>query len=185
MIFHMRSEFERHLLRDFRHRNDAVRVADGSARDLELLISHPQGFVNHLTPIAANRDFIADEGYGPHIDLDSPRLIVQNLDRDFSAERLESESIVFNVGFVKEVLGKYADAVAALFRLAAIGIENFQRDLSAIKQRSIKNPVRSDAEVSVADTLDICLCQTNFVFARIDDDVVVAECMIFVEIHRK
>ena len=137
--FHRRPKFKRHLLGNLRHRNDAVRVADGRTRHFELLISLLfKRFVDHFASLSANRDFIADEGHSAHIDLDPPRLIVQNLDSHLPAERLESELSAFDVSFIEEILGKNPDAVAALFRLAAIGIQNLQRDLPAVKERPIQ-----------------------------------------------
>jgi len=90
---------------------------------------------------------------------------------------------------VPEEPGKDAQPVAGLLRLGAVGVENPQRELALLGgQRAPEDAIGADAEVAVADDADLFDRGRGLPggkIARVQDDVVVAESVVFMETHRE
>src|SRR5260221_6199175 len=75
---------------------------------------------------------------------------------DHAAGRLDGELVLGDEFFVPEIARKNPQAVAAFFRLAAVGIVDPQAERRFFRrQRAEQNSVRTHAVIAVADGFDL------------------------------
>jgi hypothetical protein len=172
--------------RDFRQRDHAVRVADGRGAKRELAVEDLDLLVEHLARRAGDGNLLRRETHAAHRDGEKSAAV---LDRDLhmAAGRLDGEVGFRHELLVPEVAREDAQAVAGFLGLGAVGVEDAQRVLALLRrERAPEDAVGADAEVAVADDADLPDRGGGLPrgkIARIEDDVVVAEGVVFVESH--
>jgi hypothetical protein len=90
---------------------------------------------------------------GPHVDPDlrHPPLFGEDLEREDAAAGLDAQFLLPRDAVVVDVLGHAADAVAAHFRLAAVGIEHPHAGVGSFAGADEDQAVSADAEMAVGD----------------------------------
>ena len=165
------------------HWDHAMRVADGQAGDLVCGPVDVEGFADHLARLAGNRDLVADERHLAHVDTDQAGGFVLDLYVHDPAERLDLEALRRHVPLLEQILGEDAQPVAALFGLAAVGIEDADRRHIAVEDRPVEDAVGADAEVPVADQPDVRLTHLDVPHVRVDHDIVISQSVILLEMY--
>src|SRR4029450_8053571 len=97
--------------------------------------------------------------------------------RDDAAWRLDGERVARDAPLVGQPAREDAHAVAALLRLAAVGIPDARARGGARRAGQRQDAVAADAAMPVAQAHDGVGVEAEGQGARIDDDVVVAERM--------
>ena len=136
---------------DFRQRQDAVRIADRRGAKRELASADGNFFVEHFAARAGDGNLVAPKADPAHFDADR-FAAVKNGRAHQAARRLDGKFLAADNFPVPQITRENAQAVAAFFRLAAVGIENSQRAFRVRRrQRAEQNAVRADAEIAMAD----------------------------------
>jgi hypothetical protein len=91
------------------------------------------------------------------------------------ARRLDAEGRPAGVPVVVEELGEDPQAIAALFRFAAVGVEDAQAEVGRRRRRERQDPIGPGAQVAVADPPDRLGRQRKGQRRRVDDQIVVAQ----------
>ena len=172
------------LGRDLRQRDDAVRVADGRGAEGERAVPDQQRLVQHLARRPGHGDLVAGKAHRAHRDGDA--MAALDLRLDHPAGRLDREVRGFHQALVPEEAGEDAQAVAALLRLGAVGIENAQAEIGLLRRhRPPEDAVGAEAEVAVADHADLPGLRRLplGIIAGIEHQVVVAQGVVLVEAH--
>src|ERR1017187_4521910 len=208
MDLQQRAEFFRHRFADFRegaslrarrlcrsqarrartdaHYHHAVRIANGRRAKGELTSADGDFFIDDFGLRAGHGNFLAVETDVAHLDA-RHFAAIENRRAHNAAVGLEGKLVVAHNLRVPEVARKDADTVATLLRDAAVGIVNLQRTSGGARgQGTEQDAVRADAEVAVADGFDLFGGERRGKIFWINDDVVVAERVIFGEsnVHR-
>jgi hypothetical protein len=103
---------------------------------------------------------------------------------DEAAGGFEGERRLGDEAAVVEVTGEDADAVAALLSFGGVGVEDAQGEGRAGRGKwAPEDAVGADAEVAVADAADLRGRGQRAGVARVHDEVVVAEGVVFGEAH--
>ena len=110
---------------DFRQRQHAMRIADRGRAKVELLPAQMNRFVDDFAARAGHGNFVAPETDLAHLDAHD---LAAFHDRGLhqAAGGFDGELVLADQFLVPQIARKNPQAVAALFRLAAVGIENAQ-----------------------------------------------------------
>ena len=128
---------------------------------------------------AIDGDVIHGKAHFAHVDGDGGCAIA-DFAGDDSAECIDGEGLVFNFADVVEVTGEDAQAIAALFGFAAVGVHDAQSEICFVGgQWPVEDAVGAEAEIAVADTHGIFLVRHLCGVFRVEDEIVVPESMIF------
>lgn len=132
---------------------------------------------------AIDRDVIHGEANFAHVDCDRCRAVADLTGHD-SAECIDSESIVLHFANVVEIAREDAEAVAALFGFAAVWIHDAQAEVGFLSgEWPVEVTIGAEPEIAVADAHGVLLVGHLTGVFRIEDEVVVPECMVFCEFH--
>ena len=168
---------------DFRQRNDAVRIPDRRRAKAERAAADRDFFIDDLATRAGYGNFVAPETDLAHFDAHG-FAAVQHARFHHAALSLDGELFVFDQLPVPEITREDAQPIAALFRLAAVRIENAQRKPRLIRrQRPQQNPVRSDAKVPMTNHFDLRRCWRRRAIFGINHQVIVPQRVILEKLH--
>src|SRR5207244_2122471 len=136
---------------NFRQPEHAMRIADSRGAESELASADGNLFVDDFALRARDGNLVAPETDLAH--LDAYRFAaVEHSGFHESGRRLHGELLSGDKFAVPKIAREDAQAVTAFLRLAAVGIENAQRALRAIRrERAKQDAVRADAEIAVAN----------------------------------
>jgi hypothetical protein len=137
-------------------KDHAVRIADGDGVHVDDVAGlQLQGLVVRLAIRPTEAHVGAAEGGGAHLRLhgeDSVRGPRKDLHPHDAARRLHGERRVLrDVAGLQQVRGEDAQAVAALFRLGAVGVEDAQAEVGRVAGHARQDAVGAHARVPVAD----------------------------------
>src|SRR2546423_1517604 len=128
-----------------------MRITDGRGANVERPVARHQILAQNFAARAAHRNFVAPKTDAPHVHADRAA-VLKDRRTHHAAQRLHEELFVLLHKFLnEEVTTENAQAVAALLRLAAIGVENAQPKRRALRsERAVENSIRTHAEVAMA-----------------------------------
>src|SRR5436190_13424867 len=108
--------------------------------------------MQHFSPRTRHRDLVTPKTDASHVHTNGAP-ILENSCAHETTECVHEKLLVFRHQLLLEqVTAEDAQPVAALFRFAAVGIENAQTKWRALRnQGAVKNSVGADAEVAMAE----------------------------------
>ena len=164
-----------------RRYHDAMRIANRRGAKGELASADGNFLVEHFAARAGHGNLVAPKADPAHLDADG-FAAVKNGRAHEAARRLDGEFLAADHFPVPQIAREDAQAVAAFFGFAAVGIVNLERAFRVLRRkRAEQNAVRADAEVAVADDFHLLRRQRRRQILRVNDDVVVAERVVFGE----
>src|SRR5665647_1330516 len=167
--FVQRDELERP-----RRLDHGVRVADVDEREREAAAGGVQGLLDALSFEAA--ELLAAEARDAHVDGDHVALAERG--DDLAGCGLEHHGVVAERALHTQLAGDHAHAVAAHLRLAAVGIEDRDREaVRAGRRADDHDAVRADAEVAVAEQAHALRRELERHLFSVHHDVVVAKAL--------
>ncbi len=132
---------------------------------------------------AIDGDVVHREADFAHVDGDGGSTLA-DLTGDDSTEGVDGEGVVFDFADVVEVACEDAQAVAALFGFAAVGIHDAQAEVGFVGgEWPVEDAIGAEAEVAVADAHGVLFTGQFTGVLRIEDEVVVSEGVVFGEFH--
>src|ERR1017187_7036802 len=140
---------------------------------------------DHLPRGPGHRDPAAVEAHRAHRDADQAALLPYLRAGD-PPGRLHRERLRLPPRLVPKVAREDPEPVARLLRLGAVGVEDAEAEVSCLGGNGApQDPVRSDAEIAVADDADLGLARPRPLrkVGRVEHNVVVAQGMVLVESH--
>src|SRR4051812_6571285 len=133
----------------------------------------------HVDAAAIHFDLLeVGEARAAHVHRDlrhTPAFVVLESAGHATAGGVDREPILCRVPVLAEELREDAEAISALLGLAAVGIEDAQSEVGALRRRNDEDAVGSDAAMAVADELRTLGRQRERKIVRVDDDVVVSK----------
>src|SRR4051812_22827883 len=119
-----------------------MRIANSPRANVESLVAHAEVLANHFTPRASDGNRIAPETHLAHVHANRVSILEGRGAHD-TTERVHRKFLVLSDELlIEQVPAENAQYVTALFRFAAVGIENAQTKWRALRgQRAIKNSV--------------------------------------------
>ena len=183
--FDHRAVFAGECFGDLGEWHDTVRVADVGqihgvvgAVDVELLADVLVGLFG-----AVDGNVVHREADFAHVDGDRGCAVADFAGHD-AAEGIDGEGVVIDFADVVEVTGEDAQAVAALFGFAAVGVHYAQAEVGFVGgEWPVEDAIGAEAEVAVADAHGVLLVGQLTGVLRVEDEIVVAECVVFGEFH--
>src|SRR5450759_854598 len=157
-----------------RRLDHGVRVADVDEREREAAAGGVQRLLDALSFEAA--ELLAAEARDAHVDGDHVALAERG--DDLAGCGLEHHGVVAERALHPQLAGDHAHAVAAHLRLAAVGIEDRDREaVRAGRRADDHDAVRADAEVAVAEQAHALRRELERHLFGVHHDVVVAEAL--------
>jgi endonuclease/exonuclease/phosphatase (EEP) superfamily protein YafD len=179
-----RADAARELRRDVVERQHAVRVADGRRAVDVRLAPDDQAPADHLAGLADHRDRRRIEADPPHLHVDGPTARAHPAAHG-AAFRRHRERLRPAEPQIEEAAREDPQPVAALLRLAAVGVEDpYPERARRVARRAPEDPVRAHPEVAVADPLHLRRRQLPPHRRGIDHQIVVPEPVILPKLHR-
>lgn len=160
-------------------------VPDCNPREPQVFTANLDRLINDFPARPTTRNLVARKDCAPHLDEDHLARVT-NFAVHGPALGLNREALTSDAACIPEVPGKDPQAVPALLRFRAIGIQNAQPE-SAVGGPSLQeNPIGSNAEVAITDPAHSLWCETGVTLeiADFERQVVIAECLVFAESHR-
>ena len=154
-------------------------IADGGGAEDEAGATDRNGFIDNLAWRPGDRNFVAAKTDAAHFDTDH-FTAVENGGTDQTAVGLEDKLLVANEAGIPEEAGEDAEAVAAFFGQAAVGIINFEGAFGGGRgEGAEEDAVGADAIIAVANGFDLFSGEGRGQVIGVKHDVIITEGMIF------
>lgn len=181
--FNQGAEFADKVFGYFAAQDHAVWVSDGRGAESYFLGSDSHFFVNDLSRWAGYGYIGTVEADRAHIDGDISAVLA-DFDFDLAAEGVNVELVARRFAGVIKVSCEDAEAVAAFFCFAAVGIEYAEGKIGlGCRGGAVEDTVGAYAVIAVTYSVDLVFGRRFAEFIRVEDDVIVSQCVVFVEFH--
>ena len=157
---------------------DAMGVADRDGRHRQAgPVAELERHADDLAVRAVHGDLRRPEGRAAHLDRNEahPPALDAALTLDDAALGIDREGRLLRAAVVPEILREDPEPVARLLGLTAVGVEDAQAEIGALRGDEQQDAVRPHAPVPIADPPDRLLGERSAQVFLLDHDVVVAE----------